>query len=245
MEEITPEEFEKLLEEPEDWLSDYNLKLIKEIIGEGFRLEICFNNYDYPLKRLIGSLEREFSEGRRRGYFTKKEVFHAIRWKTWTQHQRKRDIISKFDTNTPHEVIEKTRKFLDFLADAERQTNTQEFRTSLRDAINSISTSHKYKLSGVGIGITSTILRFIDPSKYGIIDINALRSLRKFKFKGISRNISATTYVNYLELITEFGKEFDLSPSETDMALYMHGKKCKRCMEDGCRNSKSKYYCKS
>lgn len=244
MEEISSEEFEKLPEMGESWLSDYNLRLVKEIKNEGFRLKLCSENYDYHPKE-TRKLEKEIPKARKKGFFTKDEVLKVVAWKAPRQ---KGNFVRE---NNADDVEKKTGEFLSLLARAEKQTSKKDFRRLLKEAIHSIAgcpyswCRHPNKLNAVGIPIASAILRFIDPERYGVIDKNALNSLgKKFKFYGTimpKPQYTPQNYIDYLDFITQFGKEFNLSPVETDIALYMYGRKHKKCF--GCDNYKSRFYC--
>ena len=76
--EVTPEEFEKWPDIGEGWLSDYNLRLMKEIKNEGFKLELCLENYDYP-KETSRCNHYNSSIGYERGYLLSLRLVLKIR----------------------------------------------------------------------------------------------------------------------------------------------------------------------
>jgi len=226
------------------WLSDYNLKLMKEIQDDGFRLKICLENYDYTQEEKF-QLEKYIPKARKKGWFTKEEILRVVNWKAPRQ---KGNFNRK---NTANDVEKKTREFLRLLENAERQASKEKFNKDLKKAIHSIAgcpytcCKHQNKLKAVGIPIASAILRFLNPLRYGVIDKNALNSLRRqFRFADTilpKTQYTPQNYIDYLDFITEFGKVFKINPSETDMALYMHGRKRKNC--HGCDNNPSRFYC--
>lgn len=86
--------------------------------------------------------------------------------------------------------------------------------------------------------MTSAILRFLDPTKYGTVDYRNWCILSNTEFMFLNKplleplastwkesknvNIDTRKYLEYLKVIRKLGKEYGFTPAEIDMALFAY-----------------------
>ncbi|MHA2295473.1 MAG: hypothetical protein ACXAEU_11845 [Candidatus Hodarchaeales archaeon] len=77
-------------------------------------------------------------------------------------------------------------------------------------------------LDGVGLRVASAILTVVYPEKYGVLDVRAWRILHKWgkveRDKLKSEKVS--DWINYLNILTDMAKKYQVRPRDIDMALY-------------------------
>lgn len=66
------------------------------------------------------------------------------------------------------------------------------------------------RIPGVGVPMASAIMTMIDPERYTVIDVRALKSLGDNK----KRQISAKFYQKYLDFCIQYVEEIDFPPSD-------------------------------
>jgi len=83
------------------------------------------------------------------------------------------------------------------------------------------------KVSGIGLPMASTILRFRNPNIYQIIDQRAYRILygKELKLSVVKSEENILTYINYLEKVNDFCALNGLNFTEADRLLYEKDKK--------------------
>ena len=79
------------------------------------------------------------------------------------------------------------------------------------------------KCEGIGFPIASTILKFLRPDIYPIIDIRAYRALKARKLYNSSYNLEL--YLNYIDEINQISKLLQIPLSSIDEQLYEFDKK--------------------
>jgi thermostable 8-oxoguanine DNA glycosylase len=133
-----------------------------------------------------------------RGDFSRGNLNVIVRWKMEGVHLNR--VMSYVDLNTDTEISSALSAAITARTEA--------------DAIEILD-----KLHGVGVPVASAIMTTINPEKYTIIDIYALRSL------GISDAPTDRVeyYVAYLEKCRELAQEFEVSLRTLDHALWQWG----------------------
>jgi thermostable 8-oxoguanine DNA glycosylase len=133
-----------------------------------------------------------------RGDFSRGNLNVIVRWKMEGVHLNR--VMSYVDLNTDTEISSALSAAITARTEA--------------DAIEILD-----RLHGVGVPVASAIMTTINPEKYTIIDIYALRSL------GISDAPTDRVeyYVAYLEKCRELAQEFEVSLRTLDHALWQWG----------------------
>lgn len=240
--EISLEEFEKLedLSEGEikvsSWLTEHNIAVIKGLDYETFHK--WFSLYCYCKKDEIPKLEemcrRIKSRPEKERFFSKKELSEIISWKLAFDPRLQRKSLKRYDTEETDETIQnKTRILFDESTSVEEKVHKIAGHRGGRKC----NQCRRTKITSVGVPVASAILRFIDPSKYAIIDQKVMDALHILGFKGIAERkqwgsqrsqyrFEPFDYVCYLELVTEISKRVDMLPCQVDMALWKSQTKC-------------------
>lgn len=129
-----------------------------------------------------------------KGGYSREDVAAIVEWKT------KGRCRSLFKRNTSTQVCTALRRAVEAIANRDDELAMQSLM----------------RLRGVGVPVASTILTFIDPRKYTIIDFRALESLNCLR-KG---QPSLALYFMYLKRCREIAKENCVSLRVLDKALW-------------------------
>jgi len=100
------------------------------------------------------------------------------------------------------------------------------------------------RLDGIGVPVASTILHFMEPSKYPIIDVRTIGTLSFFKYDVVS-SITISTYHKYYAIIHNIQKSTNMSLRKIDRALFAFNKAAcgLGCKEDYNQSSLGKTDC--
>ncbi len=75
-------------------------------------------------------------------------------------------------------------------------------------------------LEGVDIPTASAILSIVYPEKYPVIDIRCLQTLAENGFSIKTTPPNVKIWLQYLGIIRDLAKEFEVTPRDVDMALF-------------------------
>ena len=75
--------------------------------------------------------------------------------------------------------------------------------------------------------MASALLSLTDPERYGVIDFRVWTVL--YEYGAVDRNpsglnLSANNWLQYLELIRGYAKEFKVTPRDIDRTLFLHNR---------------------
>jgi hypothetical protein len=128
-------------------------------------------------------------------FLTNKQLYEVAYWKTRR--------VSKIVKNNPDPIVRKITNFA---------LNIQDEKFKVRLLCS---------LYGIGIPRASAILAMSEPTKYGVIDVNAW-----FALTGKEKlNFDDYDWAWYLSRIRRLAKKHRKTPREIDMALMKHGQK--------------------
>jgi hypothetical protein len=221
----------------EEWKKE-NLDIIEGLNPEKFRQ--WFIEYCYPLKDYILHLEEMCRKIKNRlkgqRFFDKRELREIISWKLAFDPRLQRKNLDRYDKKETAETIrDKTRVLFDQDISVEEKVH----RVAGHGGGRVCSQCRKIKIVSVGVPVASTILRFIEPSEYPIIDQRVMDALHRLGFRGLPERkrwgnqppqyrLEPSDYACYVELIKEISKKVKLLPSQVDMALWQSEAMCKR-----------------
>ena len=147
------------------------------------------------------NLIKEMKEAKRKGYFTRKEMFNIAHWKSprkaylcWLNSKRKTRQISKsvFSITDDKQRMELLRK-----------------------------------LWGVGVPVASAILTIIYPKKYGVIDFRVWQVLNLYKLvdeKPSGKSLSVNNWLLYVNILRDFAKKHKVKARDIDRTLFDYHK---------------------
>lgn len=155
-------------------------------------------NNPVPLIREIDNIKKI----RKDFYLTRDELESVLVWKLRTQYKRQQKIRTK-NSNENIELITKT-------------------AFSIKHIDKTVECTLKLKtltlLFGVEIPVASAILAICFPNDYAVIDSRNWRQI--YKTKRQKTTYSTTEYIDYLKIIKQWAKEFDVTPQEIDIAIW-------------------------
>lgn len=152
-------------------------------------------------KSLISKFEK-LKENRNPFYLNLEELEDILQWKLRGQYgrqQKKREINNDLNVIT----ITKAAFAISHL--------DKDIETTLRLKI--LST-----LTGVEIPVASAILTLCYPNLYSVIDFRNWRQI--YKTERQKTTYSTKEYIDYLKIIKQWAKEFDVTPQEIDIAIW-------------------------
>lgn len=230
-----------------------NLATVSSTMAK-FDLQLCLRAYDYSITSNeevanegqpnecvrkanpwgIADLERETQAEWNAGVLSKNLLYRIVEWKA--KRTRKRF----FGCNKARYVQGFTASFVEAVDSA---LSSGPNWSALGDAIHRFAGcpnaehprcvfhgKHPWKLELVGVPVTTALLRFAHPTIFGILDVNALSSLRKAGITCPGFSKKATQYPpgrlpSYFKLLHHIGIKSALPMAvwEVDSALYVAG----------------------
>jgi len=157
---------------------------------------------DYTETQELILLFQKLKAKRKEFYITLDELDLILRWKLRDQYNRQKSIRLK-NTNDIVVAITKTAFSINH--------TDKEFETALK--LKLLST-----LVGVEIPVASAILTICYPELYSVIDV---RNWRQVFPKEPQKNYYSTKeYWEYLNIIRDMAKKFELTPQQIDLAIW-------------------------
>jgi hypothetical protein len=144
---------------------------------------------------------------RERGHLTPLELLYIICWKAPSNVGSRGRAVNEVFRYFQDNGIECLNKIESITKEAIDLANKGMVEESIKNLI---------KLHGVQTRVASAILTFYNPKKFGVVDVNAWKSLyheRKTDFQ-------PEDYVKYLKDIQELAKQCTLTPRAVDLALW-------------------------
>jgi hypothetical protein len=140
---------------------------------------------------------RELSSARRRGFLEKEELEEICKWKS----SRAIWLIRK---NTPQEIMTTTRKAF--------STKNERLKIELLTG-----------LKGVSLPMASAILTFINPKRYGVIDIRVWQLLYKMKYvekKASGVGFNFENWFQFHKIIRHYAKMYNVKARDVERTLF-------------------------
>jgi len=157
---------------------------------------------DKELTKVLTSKFEKLKENRNPFYLNLEELKDILKWKLRGQYGRQQ---KKREINNDLNVIVITK------AAFAVSHSDKEIETTLRLKILS-------SLTGVEIPVASAILTLCYPSLYSVIDFRNWRQI--YKTEKQKTTYSTKEYIDYLKIIKQWAKEFDVTPQEIDIAIW-------------------------
>lgn len=152
-------------------------------------------------KNLISKFER-LKENRNPFYLNLEELDDILHWKLRGQYSRQQ---KKREKNSDLNVTTITKAAFAVIH------SDKDIETSLK--LKLLST-----LTGVEIPVASAILTLCYPNLYSVIDFRNWRQI--YKTERQKTTYSTKEYIDYLKIIKQWAKEFDVTPQEIDIAIW-------------------------
>jgi hypothetical protein len=137
--------------------------------------------------------------------------------------------VGEFDQNLINKIVLwKINRYAKFNGETIQIINSiSPTENEINDGKTRMVLSALLKISGIGIPMASTILRFRNPNIYQIIDQRAYRILlgKELKLSATKTDENIEIYLNYLEKLKMFCTSNGLNFSESDRLLYEKDKK--------------------
>ena len=209
------------------WLTSSNRARVATLDSGQF--QSWLKKYQYELKDEIPQLE---AMCRHIQAFSHSQLRRIVKWKLFFDKRRLTRALNLFDaTEDDSSIRRKTKILFDDELGSEEKVHLIGGHGGGRTCQSCRST----KIASVGIPVASTVLRFIEPSKYGIIDQYAMDALLELGFEGVCTKkqwggqppqyrFEPIDYADYNELITCIAEKVCMTPSQVDMALWSYRK---------------------
>jgi thermostable 8-oxoguanine DNA glycosylase len=160
--------------------------------------------YDYAGSSLLGDTDPRFPHAgdgiRERGYVLREELYQIARWKS----PRRAALVHRNDLREVHRLSGKA--------------------LAQRDRDPARAAGLLTELWGIGIPMASAVLTVVDPQNFGLVDVRAWATLRRWRPDRFpskhERYWTVKYYVHCLETMRELAQISALSCREIDMALW-------------------------
>jgi thermostable 8-oxoguanine DNA glycosylase len=164
--------------------------------------ELLKNNLETPETNEALKLIEELKDVQKKGFFIKKQFYDVVMWKT---PRPKKYYLS----NVEEDIIKISKQVL--------SVNSDEKRINLL-----------IQLKGVSIAVASSLLTIINPKNYGIMDIRVWQILHLYeevKTKPKGQGFNVENYLNYLQILRKYAKQFNTDVRNIERNLFFYHKK--------------------
>jgi len=164
--------------------------------------ELIQNNLQVPEIQKTLELIEKLKDVKQKGFFTKEQFYEVAIWKSPRPKKH-------YLNNSEEEIIALSKQAL--------SANSEYKQMLCLTALN-----------GVSIAVASSLLTIINPKDYGIIDIRVWQLLylyKEVKTNPKGQGFEIEDYENYLQILRNYAKEFNLKVRDIERILFFYHKK--------------------
>lgn len=164
--------------------------------------ELIKNNLNTPETKEAQDLINLLSDVKEKGFFTKEQFYKVAMWKT---------------PRPKNYYLSNSKELIEQISRLALSTNSEDEKINVLLSLN-----------GVSIAVASSLLTIINPKDYGIIDIRVWQLLHLYeevKNKPGGQGFNLEDYKNYLLILREYAKQFNINVRDVERIFFFHHKK--------------------